>query len=439
MMWHLTHGDWFASTPAFGPEGNHLHRHTTFGAPLLVPFYAIWPRAETLIILQAAFAASTPVPIYLLGRRLLGSPWLGFVFALCYAFYAPTHGAVFYDFHFLTMAAPLFAWVFFLLFTPYTRALFVMTALTLGWREDTGAVLAFGGLVVWLAGVHPRRTLKFVLICAAYFVLVKFVFMPLGESHASFSGYYFKLKAPGSRGFWAVIETALTNPFYVFDEVFGEKRLLYILHLFVPLLFFPLRDRTTWIAFVPAAVFTLMASRDPLYEIYFQYTAYWAPAAFLGLFLALRRHFLETGRHRALIANGGAILLTTLLTSFFFGSIFESPTFRGGFRGISYEWTEHDEERLGAFRELADQIPPHASVAATTREVPHISNRRNAFSIGVGYYDADFLLVRRADVPDKSDAGKNYRQAIGSGAYELVATREPFLLWRRIKKTETAQ
>jgi len=83
MMWHLTHGEGFSSTPAFGPEGNHLHRHTTFGAPLLVPFYAIWPRSETLIVLQAAFAASTPIPIYMLGRRLLRSPWLGFVCALC--------------------------------------------------------------------------------------------------------------------------------------------------------------------------------------------------------------------------------------------------------------------------------------------------------------------------------------------------------------------
>ena len=82
MMWQLTHGGWFRSAPAFGPEGNHLHRHTTFGAVFLVPIYAIWPRAETLLVLQAAFAASTPIPLYLLGRRLLGSPWLGLLFAL---------------------------------------------------------------------------------------------------------------------------------------------------------------------------------------------------------------------------------------------------------------------------------------------------------------------------------------------------------------------
>jgi len=69
--------------------------------------------------------------------------------------------------------------------------------------------------------------------------------MPLGGSHASFSDYYFELKAPGARGFRAVVETSLSNPFYVFDEVFGPKRLLYLLHLFVPLLFFPLRAKAT--------------------------------------------------------------------------------------------------------------------------------------------------------------------------------------------------
>ena len=83
MMSHLTHVQWFGSTPVFGPKGNHLRRHTTFGAALLVPLFAIWPRSETLLILQAAFAASTPIPIYILGRRLLQSPWLGFMFALC--------------------------------------------------------------------------------------------------------------------------------------------------------------------------------------------------------------------------------------------------------------------------------------------------------------------------------------------------------------------
>ncbi len=431
MMWHLSHGEWFRSTPAFGPEGNHLHRHTTFGAPLLVPFYAIWPRAETLLVLQAAFAASTPIPVYMLGRRLLGSPWLGFSFALCYALYAPTHGAVFYDFHFLTMASPLFAWVFYLSFTDRTRALVLMTILTLAWREDTGAVLAFAGIVLFLWGVHPKRTLIFVLVCGAHFALTKFVFMPLGASHSSFADYYRNLQAPGVFGFWAVIETALTNPYFVFDEVFSPKRLLYLLHLFVPLLFFPLRAKSTWIGFVPAAIFTLMSSRDPLYGIFFQYTVFWAPTAFLLLFMVLRRRFFETGRRGALSANTGAVVLSTLLSSYLFGSVFESPKMRGGFGPISYEWTEDDQTQLDEFRKLAAMIPPDASVAATSREVPHLSNRRDAYSLLIGYFDADYILVRKTHVRKKDQARRAYDEALATGRYERIANEPTFMLWKR--------
>ena len=436
MMWHLTHGEWFGSTPAFGPEGNHLHRHTTLTAPLFAPLYAIWPRAETLLLLQAAFAASTPIPIYLLGRRLLGSAWLGFVFALCYALYAPTHGAVFYDFHFLTMASPLFAWVFYLSFTDNTRALVIMTIITLAWREDTGAVLAFAGMVLWLWGVHPRRTGIFVGVCAAHFVLTKFVFMPLGGSHASFANYYYNLQAPGSPGFWAVIETFFTNPFRVFDEVFERKRLLYLLQLFVPLLFFPLRGRWTWIAFIPAAVFTLLSSRSPLFEIYFQYTVFWAPTAFLLTFMVLRRKFVESDRRKALLANGAAILLTTLLSSYYFGSVFESPTMKGGFIPISYEWTPEDEARLATFRGLVSKIPADASVAMTSRELPHVSNRRNAYSLLIGYFDAEYILVRQEAVRKRRPARKAYQEALDSGRYREIASEDPFILWERVEKPE---
>lgn len=439
MMWQLTHGGWFRSAPAFGPEGNHLHRHTTFGAVFLVPIYAIWPRAETLLVLQAAFAASTPIPLYLLGRRLLGSPWLGLLFALCYALYAPSHGAVFYDFHFLTMASPLFAWVFYLSFTKNTRALIIMTIVTLGWREDTGAVLAFAGIVLWLWGVHRKRTMVFIFVCAAHFVLTKFVFMPLGGSHASFAGYYANLQAPGAPGFWAVIETFLMNPFWVFDEVYGRGRLLYVLQLFVPLLFFPLRARSTWIAFIPAAVFTLLASRDPLYSIYFQYTVFWAPTAFLLMFMVLRRKFVETGRARALWASSAAILLTTLLTSYYYGSVFESPKMKGGFTAMSYDWTDEDANQLMTFRELAAQIPPDATVSATGREVPHLSNRSEAYSLLVGHFDADYLLVRRKQVAKRKPARRAYEEALATGRYERVASKDSFILWKRNDEPEARE
>ncbi len=432
MMWHLTHGEGFQSSPAFGESGNHLHRHTTFGALLLVPIYALRQQADTLLIIQSAFVAATPIPIYLLGRKLLESPWLGFMMALAYALYAPVHGAAFFDFHFLTAAAPLFAWVFYLLFTENTRALVVVTALTLAWREDTGAVLAFGGLLAWLYGGHSRRTLVFIAVCLGYFVLVKFVLMPLGGRHLSFSFYYESLTVKGNRSFAGVIATVLTNPLYAFGEVLSRAKLLYVLQLLVPLLFWPFRDRIAWVAILPAALFTLLASSRPLFEIYFQYTVYWGPALFLGALVALRRRFLGAEpRRAAAVSNVAAILLVTTLSSFYFGSVFHAPKTRGGFTDMVYEWTDEDSARLEDFRALAAQLPPGATVALTENEAPHVSARRGVYSLRIGHFTADYLLIRKSSVARKTDGARNFSAALQTGNYRLVESRGEFSLFAR--------
>ena len=433
MMWNLTHGNGFESSPAFGKSGNHLHRHTTFGALLLIPLYALRQQADTLLVIQAAFVASTPIPIYLLARKLLRSPSVGVAFAAAYALYAPVHGAAFYDFHFLTAASPLFAWVFYLLFTDRTRALVLVTAITLAWREDTGAVLAFAGAMVWLLGVHPRRTLIFIVVCFVYFVVVKFVFMPLGGRHLSFAFYYESLTPEGSMSFGGVIATLLTNPLYAFGEVLGRRKLLYVLQLFVPLLFWPLRHRVAWVAFVPAAVFTLLASSRPLFEIYFQYTAYWGPALFLAAVVALRSRFLgiSVARPAALHSNVAAILLATTITSFYFGSVLQAPGTRGGFFDMVYEWTDEDRARLDDFRALAAQLPAGASVALTENEAPHVSARPSVYSLRIGYFDADYLLIRKTSVSRKSDAAKHFGEALKTGRYKIVESRGEFTLLRR--------
>ena len=174
-----------------------------------------------------------------------------------------------------------------------------------------------------------------------------------------------------------------------------------------------------------------MSSRDPLYEIYFQYTVFWAPTAFLMLLMVLDRKFIATDRRGALAANVVAVLLTTLLSSYYYGSVFESPKMKGGFGAISYERTEQDATRLATFRELASQIPPDASVAATSREVPHLSNRKNAYSLLIGYFDADFILVRRAQVGPNQPARRAYLEALATGRYERVASKDVFILWKR--------
>jgi hypothetical protein len=68
-----------------------------------------------------------------------------------------------------------------------------------------------------------------------------------------------------------------------------------------------------------------------------------------------------------------------------------------------------------------------------------VSNRRNAYSLEIGYHDADFILVRHRDVGQKSQPGKEYRKAIESGLYERIDKTEGFSLWKRTDRTEAPE
>lgn len=437
MMWNLVHGEGFRSSPAFGPEGNHLARHATFGALLLAPIYALRQQADTLLIVQALMVASTPIPIYLMVKRMVRSAWIGCVMGICYAIYAPIHGAIFYDFHFLTTAQPLIAWVFYLMLTDKTRVLALVTAIALAWREDIGAVLAAGGAIIFLRGVHRTRTFVLMAVCSVYFLAMKFAIMPLFGEPSSFAWVYKDLWPEQQRNFGGVLQTLLTNPTYSFETLLDKQKLVFVLQLFVPLLFLPVRHRFAWVALTPAALFTLLATKyPPVYQTSFQYTAYWGPSMFLATAVVLQERFVEQGRRSALHASVIAILLAGALVSFHFGSVFESKSFRGGFGRVRFDWTKQDASELAAFRRLAAMVPRDASIVATETETPHLSNRRECFTMRIGYFDADYMLVKTSEIRADRRGRQHFVDALETGEYGLLEVDAPFSLWKRGHPTD---
>ena len=66
---------------------------------MLVPIYALAPRAETLLIIQATLIGAAVIPLFLFSRNRLG-PYQAVSIAAMYVFYAPLHGGNLYDFHY---------------------------------------------------------------------------------------------------------------------------------------------------------------------------------------------------------------------------------------------------------------------------------------------------------------------------------------------------
>ena len=428
VMFNVMKGHGFRAPVLFGPGGGSLLAgHANFVAYLLLPFYWLSPRAETLLIIQSVLLGFAAVPLYGFARTKLPD-WSAALASVAYLLYAPLHGLNFYDFHFLPVCIFFLFCLFWALATNRTVLVWLFWAICVSVREDVPAGLTTLGVFLVVSGYRVRTGIWMTVLSALSFVLIKFVVMPLAGSWW-FANLYKDLMPEGERNYSGVIMTLLTNPTYAVSTLITERKLTYFLHLLAPLVFLPLRRWVyLWLLF-PGFFFTVLTTGyNPTVSISFQYTAHWVPYLFATAILALS----AMGTSRSAIVHRRAavtaMLVGVVLHTLSFGAILRPTKFRGGFQKVPFHVTEAERERYRDLRTVVAMIPPDASVAATDSETPHVSNRVTAYPFRTGSGEADYLLIRRFA---RSNARKNAQRTIDEHPYGLFAQVGEFRLFKR--------
>jgi len=435
VIWNALHsGALFRTTPYGGPSGNLLGEHAAYLSYLIAPIYAIHQSAETILILQAVLLGGAAVPLYLVARQYLG-PWLSCLVGLVYLFYPPLHGSNLYDFHYPPLA-PFFLW--FTLFFVLTRrnvAALIFALLSLSVREDVSFGLMILGAFLALTNRRARAGLWLLAGGAFYFVAMKLVIMPLQRGgQQAFIHQYAGLVGEGTKGFSGVIKTVLGNPVFTLGVLLDKEKLTYVLEIFLPLAFFPLRRPIGILCSVPGFLFTLLSTGyRPLYQISFQYTAHWTAYLFVALIanLAWLGH---RARRRGLAGRawqGGwlaAIVIGTLVTSYQLGGLIQHNATRGGFGVYHFGTTSEDRERRRTLYELLAMVPRNAKIVSSENVVPQVANRAFAYTLRMGVADADYLLF---SVPPGGDERAKVIEVLPPGRFGVVAERGQYVLARR--------
>jgi uncharacterized membrane protein len=435
MMWNLIRGHWFKASPDIGPVGSHIQYHANFIAYLFTPFYAIYQKPETLLVLQATLCGAAAIPIYLVAVRRLESRLGGLCIAVAYLLYAPLHSPIFYDFHFFTTAPFFVSWVVYCFDTNRRAWLIVTWIAALLLREEISAGLSMAALFYLFSGRRARWALIGGLVSATYFVLVKFWIMPLhrqaGPDTQTFSWMFFGLLPPGENSFAGVLQTVVINPIYTLMTLLEFDKLNYVFMLFGPVLLLPFRHRLTWILFLPGLLFTMLATGyKPVIQPTFQYTSNYNQYMFFAAAVAIGALAFKPDGRVLKAAALTALVVTSIVFSFHNGAVFQRNTFRGGFGPVSFAWTKGDAKRLAQLRELIEMIPPDASVAATEMEAPHVSAREDCYTIRFFTFDADYLLANLDEV-SWGTSRTNMQAAINTKKYGFIASRGRFGLWGR--------
>ena len=155
-FWNLLRGELFYASPVLGMRGSHLQYHASLTGYLLLPFYALYQRSEAILVIQSALCSLAAFPLYGIVRRRLDSRWLAVAFVAAYFLYGPAHGAIFYDFHFLTISPVFVITVLYCFETRKGVWFWIALAIALMDREDLGIGLSAAFLAYLIAGERPR-------------------------------------------------------------------------------------------------------------------------------------------------------------------------------------------------------------------------------------------------------------------------------------------
>ncbi len=437
LMYNALHGAPFRSPVLFGPDGgNYLAGHAEFAMLLFTPIYALHPGAETLLVLQSVLLGFAAVPLYLFAATQVPRPTAALM-AIAYLLFAPMHGPHFYDFHWLPLAIFFHYWLYYGIAARRWWLVGVVVPILLAIREDVGVGLAVLGVFLLLTGARPKFGAALAVVSAAWFAFLRFYLMPAAGDFW-FSDLYKDLVAPGFEGYGGVVRTLLTNPAYVLTTLLHKGKLVYVLHMLVPVAFLPLRRPALLLLLIPGAFFTILTTGyEPTISIAFQYTAHWIPYLFAASVLGLRSLSQISVTHRR--AALGALGLGIASHSYVFGAVLQHHTFEGGFAKIQFSYSQEERQQYADLRRLLALIPPKASVAATDSLVPHVSARSLIFALRGQHGDAQYLLIDRRQLTF-CDTTKTLDAAFARNKYGLVETagKNFFLFEKGVESPGTA-
>ena len=339
--------------------------HTCFILLLVVPLYWIYPHAQALLVLQSWTLAAAAIPIYLLGRRLLGRDLTGTALATAmaaaYLLNPALQNGNLEQFHpecilVLAMATGIYAAVDW-----HPKLLVVAAVAALMCKQDSALLVVPLGL--WVAWRRDRRIGLTIAAGAAAWMAVAFlVIINIILGTVSFN--LVRVPFGGAVGFASAV---FTKPRKVWDYVVSEGRPFYL---------WQMGSSVGWAFLLGPSVAAIglltfleneLADFVYMHQIQFHYSMPLVPVLIAGTVYAVSR----VPAQRLRIAATGFVTSCALVACVFWGL---AP--------FSMNDYPHQSTSSPAVRDayaVMAHLPPNAVVSAWYPFVSHIDHRTRIY------------------------------------------------------------
>lgn len=347
---------------------------------LMLPFYCLFPKPETLLFLQAAVVASGVFPLLLLCGRLKIPPKLSAVLLLCFSLYPAFWGGCFYYLHENCFLVAFLLWLFYFYEKGSTAGIVIFTVLTLSVKEDAPVYAAVAALYFLCARKNVRQSALMLLLSVVYFFAVTAWLSKYGNG--VMTGRFGNLIYEDG-GFASMLKTVFQDPVLAVREAFEEEKLLYFVQATVVLFFLPLmiKKPERLILLIPLVLFNLVPDYGYQHNMCYQYG--FGSGTFLIYLSALNLAEQENGEKR----EKHSLLALACAAIVFFG------LFSGKLSYVK-DYVNTAGERA-AIENALSCVEADCCVAASAFYVPVLSGRKTLYELETTKHleECDYIVI----------------------------------------------
>lgn len=354
--------------------GDHFH-------PILVPFsflMLLYPKAETVVVIQAAVVCLGGIPLYLIARDILKNKIAAVFIVAAYLFFVGIQKAIDFDFHEITLMPAFFFLSFYLMLRKNYKWYFLSLLPLLACKEDVSILVVFLGLYLTIFKKNWRVGVATLLIGVAWFYLATVIIIP----HLASAGFiYFEYSVLGATPKAALL-SLVTNPLHALYAMYNHPYKINTVWAFLSSFgFLPILSPVTLFLAIPTMGEVMW--NDSIYRWQgFHYGASTAPILVLAAVYGIANidfvlsRFYKSGKIVKFLA------LFALICSFIV-----SQSDRTVFERLMQPSFYKTAGALADIKELGREIPQDAQLSTQTNIVPQFASRKYIYGYPGNHYE----------------------------------------------------
>ena len=349
---------------------SHLSVHSSVILYILLPFYALFPSAKTLLIAQAVLCVSGVIPVVLIAKKHDFKGLFTIFVSFIYLFNTGLISPCFFHFHENCFLPPLLMWLMYAVDSRKTVLIYILSVLTCMVKEDAPLYIICIGLFL-LADEKSKKRIHgavITILSLVYFIVIMKVLGISGSADMMMDQRFSNLVFGENAGFTGMVMNIFRNPSYFFSLLFSEKTVLYFLWMMLPLLFLPFITKKIhrYFLILPFVIMNLVIGSGYHYAAEIGYHYSFGTACLLVFLVIVNCADLgEANRRTVIVAAAAAALITVVpfLSTYY----------------MRCEEYLKNKEHFDRIEACLASVPEDAVVIAGTNHLPHVASRKEVY------------------------------------------------------------